>query len=318
MKILLVDDEDEKQFLLKMALSAYGHEFRSALSGAEALLRLQEEIPDVILLDLNMPGMDGHETCRRIRMNHRLEQIPVIILTASDAIQDKVSSFDDGADEYLTKSMDPIEMEKRIQAVLRRAQQNIDRNPLTGLPGNNAIVRWLNEELQSTGLFSAVYIDLDHFKAYNDHYSFLQGDQVLSFTAEIIRDALDAVGLDSDKAGHIGGDDFIFITRPERAEEICRRIIQRFDQGIVRFYSEEDVAGGGIRARDRQGNWQNYPLISISMAIVSNQNRSIHSAAEVAAIAGELKKLAKKISGSTFVHDQRADGRDVIGLVNLT
>ncbi len=307
MKILLVDDEDEKQFLLKTALSAYGHEFRSALSGREALHLLQAEVPDVILLDLNMPGMDGHETCRRIRMNHRLEQIPVIILTASDAMPDKISSFDEGADEYLTKAMDPLEMEKRIQAVVRRYQQNMDRNPLTGLPGNNAIVRWLNERLQAAAVFAAVYTDLDNFKAYNDHYSFLQGDQVIRFTAETIRDVLEQAGSETDQAGHIGGDDFIFITEPQRPDELCREIIRRFDSGIRQFYSEEDLKRGGILARDRQGSWQNYPLISLSMAVVSNQFRLIHSAAEVAAIAGELKKQAKKIPGSVFVNDQRVD-----------
>jgi diguanylate cyclase (GGDEF)-like protein len=173
-------------------------------------------------------------------------------------------------------------------------------NPLTGLPGNQVIQAELDACLNSERDFALIYADLDDFKGYNDYYGFEQGDEVLKFTARILLEGMAGAGGKGDFLGQIGGDDFIIITVPERVEAICREIIRLFDRQIPGLYKPEDRERGYIEVCDRQHQLRRFPLLTISLGIVDNKHRAFRSYLELAAVAAEVKQLAKRTPGSCF------------------
>lgn len=178
-------------------------------------------------------------------------------------------------------------------------------NPLTGLPGNLVIEENLRRLLGCEAEFAVLYLDLNNFKAYNDKYGFERGDKVLLMTAETLSLSLAREGQGEDFLGHIGGDDFIIITSPERAERIAKTIIAIFDREIRAAYSEEDLAKGYIQVKNRQGKVEKFPVTSISIAGVTNRFRKFQNYWEIPEVAAELKKLAKQRGGSCLVFDRR-------------
>jgi diguanylate cyclase (GGDEF)-like protein len=201
--------------------------------------------------------------------------------------------------------MDHQEINIRIQAVLRRYKQNLDSNPLTHLPGNNIIQKVVARLIDLNKKFAVVYADLDNFKAYNDKYGFIQGDKMLLFTAKLLENIVSNYGNFEDFLGHVGGDDFIFITTPDKVVQICEAVKNEMDSKISALYNEEDQQRGYIISKDRRGEVQKFPFVTISMAVVSNENREIVSIAEISVIASELKKLSKTIDGNSYVFDKR-------------
>ena len=178
-------------------------------------------------------------------------------------------------------------------------------NPLTGLPGNLVIEERLRRLLAKDTAFAVLYIDLNNFKAYNDKYGFEKGDKVLLMTAETLSRSLAREGQGEDFVGHIGGDDFIIITAPERAERIAKAIIEIFDEEIRSAYSAEDLARGCIQVKNRKGKVENFPITSIAVAGVTNQYKKFNNYWEIPEVAAELKKVAKQQKGSGFVFDRR-------------
>ena len=178
-------------------------------------------------------------------------------------------------------------------------------NPLTGLPGNLVIEEHLRRLLAKDLKFAVLYIDLNNFKAYNDKYGFEKGDKVLLMTAEALSLSLAREGQGEDFVGHIGGDDFIIITAPERAERIARAIIEIFDREIQNAYSAEDLLRGSIQVKNRRGKIENFPITSIAVAGVSNQYKKFNNYWEIPEVAAEVKKVAKQQKGSGFIFDRR-------------
>ncbi len=304
-KIFLVDDRDDERFLWEETIKQFGYKVEIGISGQDALDRIDQVQPQLLLLDLSMPEPDGHEVCKRLRQIPKYMNLPIIMLTASHDLNDKLNSFEQGVDEYLEKGMDAKEIEKRIEAVLRRYQQNLDANPLTYLPGNNAIQTVIQKRIESGKLFAVAYADLDNFKAYNDKYGFVAGDKILLFTGRLLAKATNRFGNQDDFVGHVGGDDFVIVSTPDKVESVCLFITDIMEREIHEYYGEDDKKSGFIISKNRQGRIQKFPFVSISIAIVTNENRTIDSIAEVSTIATELKKLAKKKTGNTYVFDKR-------------
>lgn len=178
-------------------------------------------------------------------------------------------------------------------------------NPLTLLPGNPTIEKVILERLASDKLFSVLYIDLNDFKPYNDCYGYKKGDEVLLFTADILKKAVDDRSTSEDFLGHIGGDDFLIVTTPEKDKLISEDIIKRFDSQVSRFYLENDWQKGYVTARDRQGNISKRPLLSIAIAIVSNENREFENLFHISELASELKEHVKCQAKSAYLKDRR-------------
>jgi diguanylate cyclase (GGDEF)-like protein len=253
-----------------------------------------------------MPDPDGHKVCDIIKNDDSLRHIPVIILTTSEDLSDKLRRLEGGADDYITKTTDPKERAARIRAVIRRNLQSLDSNPLTHLPGNNKIQEMITKRMQGADYFAVAYSDLDNFKAYNDKYGFKKGDEVILFTAEVIKEAVKLSGNSKDFIGHIGGDDFVVVSNPESIQKIGDKIISLLDEGIGKFYSQEDRDNGFIVTKDRQGNTQKFPIVSISISVVNNLRHTFTNIGEIVKIVTELKKFAKQKEGSCVVVDKRS------------
>ena len=306
-KVLVVDDDRNLRKIIATNLELAGFLVTSAIDGRDALEKIEDDVPDVVLLDLMMPLMDGYEVARRIRKHHNLAiaNVPIIILTAKGETEDKLRGFEAGADDYMTKPFGPQELLARVRAKIRRVEVDSSLSPLTRLPGNLAIEGELRRRIGDAEPFTVLYLDLDNFKAFNDVYGFTHGDEAIQVVARVTLDVVHRRGTPDDFVGHIGGDDFILATAPDRAEEVAREIIAEFDLAIRALYSAKDLRAGYIETRDRRGTLNRSPIMSLSIAIVANDLGQITNYAQIGERAAELKRYAKSLTGSVFVKDKR-------------
>ncbi len=207
----------------------------------------------------------------------------------------------------MVKPFSPDELLARIKMILRRTIRSLDANPLTHLPGNTSIMEELQHNISEKKHFAVGYADLDKFKVYNDKYGFEKGDDIIKETARLLISVVRKQAGPHAFIGHIGGDDFVFITDEDLVENICKEIIELFDQKASSFYNEEDFKRGYIEGKDRQGNEQRFGLLGISIGIVTTQTQSITHVAQIGEIGAELKKYAKSIDKSVYVFDQRKE-----------
>ena len=305
--MLLVDDDPDILDVLEITLSEDNYDISKARDGEEALKVIRSRPFDLIILDHNMPKMTGREVCAEIKKDILLRHIPVLMVTGKGEVHDKVCRLEAGADDYIVKPFEPKELLARIRMTLKRSERDLDANPLTRLPGNISIIGELSERIDKKEKFAVCYVDLNKFKAYNDSYGFEHGDDIIKETARILIRAVQEIGTDSDFIGHIGGDDFVVITKVETAEAISGRIIADFDLSAPHFYNETDRENGYILAKDRAGNMQKVPLVSVSIGIVTNELRKIEHVAQVGEIGAELKAFAKSKEGSNYVKDKRKE-----------
>ncbi len=303
--VLIADDDRDIVRFVEVNLRLEGFEVVTAHDGKDALNRAFELQPNLILLDVMMPGIDGFEVCAKLRAADRTSHIPVIMLTAKSLSADKVLGLTAGADDYIIKPFDPMELVARVKTTLRRTSEMRALSPLTGLPGNNRIEQELQARLKQNLATAVVYTDLDNFKSYNDRYGFLRGDEVISMAAQVLRRAAqDAAGEDG-FVGHIGGDDFVAIVPPDVAERFASLVIDSFDAQIGTLYDSADADAGAIEMVDRQGQLRRFPVVSLSLGIASTARRQVADYRELVATATELKNLAKKRQGSSFELDRR-------------
>jgi diguanylate cyclase (GGDEF)-like protein len=304
--LLVVDDDPFIARLLEIELRAAGYDVRVASDGTQALASAQERVPDLVLADVMMPNMDGFELTRRLRQDGRTAAVSIIMLTARGLSADKLEGFAIGADDYIVKPFDTPELLARIRGVLRRSRDMRAQSPLTGLPGNVRIEEQIDGLVDAGRPFSILYADLDHFKAYNDHYGFMRGDQVIQTTARLIEEVAREVTAGDAFIGHVGGDDFVVVVSPSMAAVVAQAIVERFDQGAGEFYDEEDRARGYIEVTNRRGELQRFPVITISIGIATTEKRTFQHYAEAVAVATEMKQYTKGATGSSWAMDRRA------------
>ena len=303
--ILVVDDDPDIARFVEVNLRSAGFDVVVATDGEEALHRAEEIRPDLVLLDVMMPRIDGFEVAQRLRRNTRTANTCIIMLTAKAQSSDKVLGLTAGADDYIIKPFDPIELLARVKTTLRRARDNRNLSPLTGLPGNIQIEDEVQRRVEENEPFALLTCDLDNFKAYNDHYGFLRGDRVIQASARILQDTLEEFARAEGFVGHVGGDDFVMVVPPDVAEEAANRIIQLFDREAPNHYDREDVERGFIEVEDRQGNPQKFPVISISVGIATTANRSFSHYGDAISVGAEMKQFAKRQPRSAFAVDRR-------------
>lgn len=306
-RILVVEDDPHIAHILRFQLEAAGYAVRTAENGREGYELVLAEPPDLVLTDLMMPVMDGHELCRRIKDDFRTAQIPVILLTAKAEVGDKVAAFDLGANDYLVKPHNRDELLLRVRNLLNWSRTQREANPLTGLPGNLAIEREVLRRLDSHTPFVFLYIDADNFKAFNDYYGYQKGDEAIRLMARLIGDVLAEHGNRTDFIGHVGGDDFVAITTPERFEAIGLELTTGFDREISQLYRPEDRKRGNIRVFNRRGEEEEFPLMSVTVAAIPSHRYRITHLAQLNDLASELKQYGKSRPGSVVVSDRRND-----------
>ncbi|OQY30318.1 MAG: hypothetical protein B6244_00210 [Candidatus Cloacimonetes bacterium 4572_55] len=303
-KILFADDDTAIVKLVSTFLKFNGYDLYTAIDGQTAYKIANEAHPDLVISDVMMPKMSGFDLCRRLRENALTWHIPIMLLSARNQTIDKVHGLEEGANDYMTKPFELDEILARVKALLKRSKESMDANPSTKLPGNISIEKAIVHRINSGEKFAVCYCDLDNFKAFNDHYGFYLGDSAIKFTGLAINRTVHKLCPDKDAfVGHIGGDDFIFICRPEQAPMVCQEVIDRFDKGIRDLYDKEDLERGYVTGKNRQGITIEAPIMSISIAVITNTVREITHPGQISMIEGELKEFVKKMEGSAYLVD---------------
>jgi len=306
-RILVADDDPDILQFVRVNLELEGFQVAEASDGRQALEAVMNDPPDLVLLDVMMPELDGFDVLRRLRVHPAAANTSVILLTARTMPEDRIRGLDLGADDYVNKPFDVEELVARVKAVIRRSQTMRDVSPLTGLPGNFRISEEMERRVAERGPLAIVHADLDNFKSFNDHYGFMRGDQVIKFTAHVL---LEAAAENADPrafVGHIGGDDFVAIVDPDSVVEFCEGTIRIFDTGILDFYDTADALKGYVEVSDRRGEQHAFPIISISLGVATNRNRTIDTQWEASAVAVEMKEFAKATAGSAYEIDRRTN-----------
>jgi DNA-binding response OmpR family regulator len=301
MRALVVDDELLMAELVGQALHQRGFQVVRAHDGETALRCLQEMVPDLIVLDRQMPGMDGLEVLQKVRGNPFLAQIPVLMLTGISDTKEKLLAYDSGVDDYLTKPFELDELVAKCAALIRLARRNLERNPTSNLPGADAIDTAIQARLSGGPPVAVCHADLDSFKGFADARGFERANEVIGMTARILAGIATLEGDGSEFVGHLGGDDFVLILPDSRFRHICSRILEEFDSKRTRFHSPEELAQGHYVARDRRGRLTQFPLLSLSIAAVTTAKHQFTSLSAAGEALVEKKKRAKRIRGSAFV-----------------
>jgi diguanylate cyclase (GGDEF)-like protein len=297
--ILVVEDERVIAKLLKETLQIEGYQVVTVLNGEDAVQYALRETPHLIVLDLMLPGIDGYEVSCRLRSHPKTMHIPIIALSGFGTLSDKVRAFEIGVDDYITKPFQVDELLARIRTQLRRVQQNY-LSPLIGLPGGLQVELAIKHKLNSVEPWSILYLDLDNFKAFNDVYGFLTGNDIIRLVGRICQQVVREYGNPEDFVGHIGGDDFVVVTTPDCSHLLCKQISAAYKEESAAYYRFEDLRRGSISGVDRKGRPYQFPLVSLSIGVVNNHVRRPQSIQEVSYLAAEAKYYAKQSTGNVY------------------
>jgi GGDEF domain-containing protein len=278
----------------------------AAASEAELIGATLRTLPFCIVLD----GRGAPEVlplCERLKRDAFSATAPTLIVVPDDDAA-VAAAFRAGADEVVRENCAIAEMTLRLETMCRRAERDRHIQPTTLLPGPPMIEREIRRRLASGERFAVCYADLDHFKEYNDRYSFAEGDRVIRMVGRILHDVVTGTSAERGFVGHIGGDDFIAITPPEHVRAVCDEVIAVFDVLTPLQYSELDRRAGYYFGKDRRGQLHRVPLMTISIGVVTNERRTLVHPGQVSELATEMKSYAKTRPGSVYVVDRRQDG----------
>ncbi|MBL0059093.1 MAG: response regulator [Elusimicrobia bacterium] len=260
-RVLVVEDDPATAELLSSILGEEVYRISLATNGPSALQRAREERPDLILLDVLMPGMSGFEVCQRLRQDPATCLLPIVILTALGETKDQVTGFKLGADEYISKPFNPAELLARVERTLRRSREGLAANPLTGLPGRVAMEEEIRRRVATREPFTVGRMDLEGLKEFNRAYGFERGDHVIRLVGMILKSAVVELADRNDLAVQFGSADFGFVSTPARAEVVAARALENADVLLVMQYDQADRMRGRL---DREGG----PLMALKAGIV--------------------------------------------------
>ncbi|MEO6778047.1 MAG: diguanylate cyclase [Gemmatimonadaceae bacterium] len=271
--------------------------------------------PRLVIVDGRSATADALAGCRKIKRDPYTGVVPVLYVAAS-GVSARVDAIDSHADDVVSSDMDDSELYARLRALLVRSDRDVNVHPSTRLPGAPAIHDAIRDRLEIP--FAACYADLDHFKEFNDRYSYVEGDRVIRLLAALLHDTVRGFVGDDGFVGHIGGDDFIFLIPRDRVDDVCTEIVQTFDTLIAYQYSEHDRRAGYFFGKDRRGQLHRVPLMTLSIGVVTNERRTFTLPDAVSALATEMKTYAKTLPGSVYAIDRRTDDRPEMSTSPLT
>ena len=262
--------------------------------------------PRVVVFDARSAPAEAFEGLRLLKSDSYTAVVPALVLSRSAAASID-AGFEAGADEVVRDGLDEAEAYVRLNAMLRRSDRDLHVHPSTRLPGAVEIEAEINRRMRDGGYFAACYADLDHFKEFNDRYSYYEGDRVIRMLARVLHDVVKGMCGTAGFVGHIGGDDFLYIIPLDAVTEVCEEVVSIFDALVPYQYSEQDRRAGYYFGKDRRGQLHRVPLMTVSIGIVTNEKRRFTHAAQVSALATEMKSYAKTLPGSVFSIDRRTD-----------
>ncbi len=310
-KILIISSDKNLRRVLKFCFDGWGYEVVLLDAMLRDVMPFKKISPDVIVIDVHSAKQTDLEICGLLKSDFITAHIPVITLIDKRQLRGKLLSIKQGVDDYLIKPPDPLDLRVRIEMAIKRLQYSFFSTPLTGLPGGRLIEENLRERLDSGRPFSFGHLDLDSFKYFNDTYGYLQGDRVIMQTAYILYTTLLKFGNREDFIGHIGGDDFAFITTPVKHAAICQNFIASFNMVMPFHYNDEDRLRGYVIARGRDREIKKIPLMGVSIAVVNRgESEDFKNILEINERVTEVKHYLKGFAGSKYMADRRTSPKD--------
>jgi diguanylate cyclase (GGDEF)-like protein len=295
-RLLIVEDDFDISNMLRIYFDSQGYETIIATRGEEALEMCRRSLPNLVILDIVLPDVDGYEVCRKLRGNLRTSHIPIIFLTQKDERSDQIAGLELGADDYITKPFDLQLLMLRVEGALRRAGWLSLTSPVTGLPSSKLIEEQLRKLMRRKD-WSVLYLGINHISDFNDVYGFVAGDDVLRFTAMLLAEVVDELGSGSEFIGHVGGDDFIIIGSPKDAPKIKKRMTQRFNEEAETFYGFKDRERGYIEVDDGTGQVQKVPLMSLVVGLIHHDSAPFADIREITEVAAEARRRHQQEAG---------------------
>ncbi len=291
-RILVVEDDFDISSMLQLYFRTQGYEVYVAPRGGVALEMTRQNLPNVIVLDIMLPDIDGYEVCRQLRTNLRTSHIPIIFLTQKDERNDKIQGLELGADDYITKPFDLEELRLRVRNTIKSAEVASLTSPSTGLASGRLIEQQLRELMRKQD-WGVLYIGIDGLGAFNEVYGFVAGEEVLRFTGMLLNDVIDEMGTADDFVGHIGGDNFIIITRKELVDPLRVEIAQRFNENVGTHYDFMTRMQGHLVIKDDDGKEEHVPLMTLQVGALTIEDGPFTDIREITEAAAEARRQAR-------------------------
>lgn len=292
-RILVVEDDFDISNMLRIYFSGQGYQVEVAARGEDALAMCRRKLPDLIVLDIMLPDMDGYAVCRELRTTTRTSHIPVIFLTQKDERSDKIAGLELGADDYITKPFDIEELKLRVRSAIRAHQRLNMTDPRTGLPSGRLIEEQLRRLMRRDD-WTFMLVGIDHLDIFNDAYGFVAGDEVLRFAALLFSDIVDNYGTEHDFLGHASNETFTIITFAADMDKMVEKLHERFDAEVKPHYNFMDSERGGVALQDGTVG----PLMSLSIGSVSGRNDMFADIREITEMAADRRRIARDQSVS--------------------
>ena len=303
-EIYIIDDDDSSIVIFR-ELFKNDKDYKFISVKSEQIDIALKNIPALIIINEDAIDRDVIDLCRKIRKDEDNTITPVIVVSSNGSKQHRMKILQESIEYYIKKPVDEEYLYYTVKNLNRLLAINRRISPLTGLPGNVQIHAELKKRLSKKEAFCVLYLDLDNFKAYNDVYGFLKGDQIIEFTAEVIVKEIHNSQLQDAFIGHIGGDDFVAIIGGLNCEKLCQNILARFDANVTKYFTDEDLERGYIEVPNRKGVIEQFPLTSLSIGVVVADANRFHNILEIGEIGAQVKHAAKSVMGSSYAVDRR-------------
>jgi len=288
-RLLIVEDDFDISNMLRIYFTGQNYEVDVAPRGIVALEKTRSNLPNLIVLDIMLPDIDGFEVCRNLRTSTRTSHVPIIFLTQKDERSDKLQGLELGADDYITKPFDIEELKLRVQRAITRAEQQSLTDPHSGLPAGRMIEEQLRQIIRKQG-WAFMDIRIHSFEPFKEVYGFVASDDVLRFTAMLMGDVVDELGTVNDFIGHAGGDNFVIITTEEAASPIRKRLMERFNTEVQTQYNFMDREQGYILSAGPDGQPVQSALMSLSVGVVGPTQHLFADIREITELAAEARR----------------------------
>jgi len=303
-RILIIDDEPEILNAVKFYLEDEDFEVHTAEEGNQAVHLAETLQPDLILLDVMMPVMDGIQVCRQLRSRSRTRLIPIIFLTARESVEDRITGLEAGGVDYIIKPFNNQELMARIRAHIRHSREDVSSHPVTGLPGAHSVEQRVNKLLQEGEIFITVFCSIEYLKEYREAYGVSREERMLQFVAKLIEEALSELKGEEAFLGQPSYQEFLFICPTDKAVPICEKIIQRFEGEKAEHYMEQHRNRGELTYYDYRGDLIRAPFVNLALGGVNNVRRFVATYAALAEWGAQVILKARATGRSSYVLEE--------------
>lgn len=284
-RILVVEDDFDISNMLRIYFSGQGYEVQVAPRGGDALAITRKQLPELIMLDIMLPDMNGYDVCRELRTTTRTSHIPIIFLTQKDERSDRIAGLELGADDYVTKPFDIEELKLRVANAIMASKRQNQLDPKSGLPTGRLIEDHLRNLMRGDRQWTYMDIKIHNFEEFTEVYGFVAGDEVVRFMSPLMSEVVEEKGTADDYVGHPGRDNFVIVTHSEDPDKLKQRLIARFNEGIQQHYSFIDRERGYILVPDGSGGEKKVDLMTLAVGSVSTKSHQFSDIREVTELA---------------------------------